>query len=240
MKVPFRVRPGWVLMAMLLIYSIFTTSSFQRASSEVRSLKARFVKEEVKSLGVDGPEGLWFPIPGARVPDNDLFLPGSVRSYRRGMNQGFDFHSGDSGVPIDFGTPVIAAASGELVRVDKNYVELEPNIWRDLIERVAKEGASDNQLNLLRGRQVWIKTTDGMILRYAHLHDIRDGIREGQPVYRGQVIGFAGNSGTDDGVQGTSDGVRLHFEVWIDEEFFGNGLAPNELRVAAAQLFVGP
>ena len=237
---PFRVRPGWVLMVMLLAYSIFTTSFVRQTSSDVRSLRTTLAKEEEKSSGEFGPEGLWFPIPGARVPDNDLFLPGADRPYRRGVSQGFDFYSGDSGVPIDYGTPVIAAASGELIRVDNNYVELEPDIWFDLIDGVEKEGASDNQLNLLRGRQIWIQTVDGILLRYAHLSGVRSGIKEGQPVYRGQVIGFAGNSGTDDGIQGTRDGVRLHFEVWIDQDFFGNGLGSDKVRVAAAELFVGP
>jgi murein DD-endopeptidase MepM/ murein hydrolase activator NlpD len=240
MKVPFRVRPGWFLMAMLLMYAILTSISAQRTSSDLRALKATQVKETAEPLGPVAPEGLWFPIPGAHVPDSDAFLPGSHRRYRRGVSQGFDFYSGDSGVPIAFGTPVVAAASGELVRVDENFVELEPEIWRDLIDRVSQEGASDLQLNQLRGRQIWIRTADGMLLRYAHLNSVREGIEEGQLVYRGKVIGFAGNSGTDDGVQGTRDGVRLHFEIWFEEDFFGNGLQPNKLRAAAAQLFVGP
>ncbi len=62
----------------------------------------------------------------------------------------------------------------------------------------------------------------------------------GDRVYRGQVIAAAGNSGTDDGVRGGDGGVRVHFEIWAGDAFFGQGLEPAEVRAEAAARFVGP
>jgi len=125
--------------------------------------------------------------------------------------------------------------------VDNDYSELSPEAWQQLLSEVAASGATDEQLNRLRGRQIWLRTGDGTILRYGHLSSIADGLLVGQDVYRGQVVGYVGNSGTEDGNAGTRRGARLHFEVWPNEDsFFGQDLSPAELRQAAADLFVGP
>lgn len=193
------------------------------------------------STGSEAPGGLWFPVPGAGLPTSDVYLPGAPRDYRNGVSQGFDFHDGDAGVPIVLGTPVIAAASGSVVRADTAYVEMDARAWDQLLADVAVEGADEEQLDRLRGRQLWIRTEDGTVLRYGHLAGIRDGIRVGTSVYRGQVVGFAGNSGTDVGVAGRTDGVRLRFEIWpSDDTFFGEGMEPTQVRLQAASLFSGP
>lgn len=185
--------------------------------------------------------GLWFPIPGAGLPSSDDHLPGAPRAYRNGVSQGFDFHDGDAGVPISYGTPVIAAASGNVVRADTAYVEMDQRAWDVLLADVAAGGADEDQLDRLRGRQLWIRTSGGTVLRYGHLAGVRDGIRVGSSVYRGQVIGYAGNSGTDVGVAGRTDGVRLRFEIWpSDDAFFGEDLEPTQVRLQAASLFSGP
>lgn len=238
----------------LLIYSIAMTAVFQQRSSTLTQLR-RNVSMLAATTGegnaptnaanntsatTAAPAGLWFPVVGASVPRSEAYLPGAPRVYRNGVNQGFDFYSGDAGIPIPYGTPVVAAADGVVARADNNYSELDQAAWDALIEEVGINGANEEQLDRLRGRQLWLTTADGRTLRYAHLSRLRPGIEEGQRVYRGQVIGFVGNSGTDDGVRGTSGGARLHFEIWQDEQFFGQDLDSEELRVRAASLFVGP
>jgi peptidoglycan LD-endopeptidase LytH len=189
----------------------------------------------------DAPAGLWFPIPGAGLPSSDDHLPGAPRAYRNGVSQGFDFHDGGAGVPISYGTPVIAAASGNVVRADTAYVEMDQRAWDVLLADVAAGGADEEQLDRLRGRQLWVRTSGGTVLRYGHLAGVRDGVRAGSTVYRGQVIGYAGNSGTDVGVAGRTDGVRLRFEIWpSDDTFFGEDLEPTQVRLRAASLFSGP
>lgn len=190
--------------------------------------------------GTTAPPGLWFPLPGAQVPKNTADLPGAARAYRHGVSQGFDFVGGDAGIPVSYGQPVIAAAAGEIVRADTNYVEMTPQQWQQLLTAVGNGGADASQLDRLRGRQIWEQLPDGRVLRYAFLSGIRDGISKGIKVYRGEVIGYVGNSGTGDGVAHTTLHPRLHFEVWQGDKYFGEGLTPDEVRMKAASLFTGP
>ncbi len=186
-----------------------------------------------------GDVGLWFPVPGARVPDDDAHLPGAPRPYRSGVSEGFVFWPDGAGVPLAFGTPVIAAGSGEVVRADVPYAELDEATWESLLVAVA-DGADEGELDALRGRQVWIRLDDGRVLRYGHLSAVRPGLAVGQRVARGRVIGFAGNSGTLDGVLGRTTNARLHFEIREGDAFVGQGLDPDGVRLLAASLFTGP
>ncbi len=238
-----RIKPGWYLLLALLLYSLITTVALQRSNAMVRELRAA-AAEAAATLPTDAtsevPHGLWFPIPGARLPQDPAHLPNSARPYRRGVSQGFDFYGDDAGIPIVYGTPVIASEAGVLERVDTAYSDPDPEGWQALLEAVAENGADDAQLDRLRGRQIWLRTDDGRLLRYAHLSAVRQGLVAGGRVYHGQVIGFVGNSGTDDGVQGTQNGARLHFEIWQDGTFFGADMTPEEVQIAAASLFTGP
>lgn len=186
-----------------------------------------------------GDVGLWLPIPGARIPADDAHLPGAPRPYRVGVSEGFVFWPDGAGVPVVHGTPVIASASGEVVRVDEPYAELDEATWESLIVSVA-DGADERELDSLRGRQVWIRLDDGRVLRYGHLSGVRPGLTVGQRVARGRVIGYVGNSGTFDGVVGRSSNVRLHFEIRDGDGFAGQGLDPDGVRLLAASLFTGP
>ena len=238
-----RIKPGWYLLIFALLYGLVVTTALNRSNRALRNLQvqADAEPEVLEPPPPLAPEGLWFPIPGATLPQDDAYLPGAPRIYRRGVNQGFDFYSGDAGIPIPYGAPVIAADNGNIIRVDNDYVEPSPEAWQRLLSDVAESGATDEQLNRLRGRQIWLRTDDGTILRYGHLSSIVEGLFVGQSVYRGQVIGYVGNSGTDDGVAGSRRGARLHFEVWPGENsFLGQNLSSQELRQAAANLFVGP
>ena len=258
-----RIKPGWYLLALLTAYSIWATVALSRTQQPVAGLervasvtpKPDVTTSEtapaVKS-GVDGAPaasatttsaaadgGLWFPVPGATLPQDPAYLPNAPRLYRRGVNQGFDFYGEDAGVPVPYGAAVIAAADGTVERADADYTELSSSDWQDLLSDVSQNRADEAQLNRLRGRQIWLSTEAGL-LRYAHLSRIRRGLKVGQRVQRGEVIGYVGNSGTDDGVEGTTRGARLHFEVWRGERFFGQDKDEAELRKAAAELFVGP
>lgn len=187
-----------------------------------------------------GAAGLWYPIPGARLPNSDNNLPGAPRAYRAGVSQGLDFHDGDVDVPVPYGAAVIASAAAQVIRADSSYVEMESGVWELLLDDVA-DGATEEELDKLRGRQVWLQTPAGVVLRYGHLESLANGVAVGRNVYRGQVIGYVGNSGTDDGVAGNRDGARLRFEIWEEDgDFFGEGADAAEVRLAAASLFVGP
>ena len=240
-----KIKPGWYLLALLFLYSLIITTALVRGNRQLRALQRAEVIEPAESEPAEfeppPPQSLWFPVPGASVPQDAAYLPGAPRVYRRGVNQGFDFYSEDAGVPISYGTPVVAAVDATVTRVDTDYEELGNAAWQDLLSEVSQNRADEAQLDRLRGRQLWLSTPSGRILRYGHLSSIRPGLAVGQEVYRGQVVGFVGNSGTDDGVAGTKRGARLHFEVWEpDGTFFGQDLDEAGLRQAASSLFEGP
>ncbi len=79
------------------------------------------------------------------------------------------------------------------------------------------------------GRMIEIRHRDGMITRYGHLRGFASGLREGQVVGQGQVIGFVGSSGL-------STGPHLHFETLVN----GESRDPNRtLRNASGVLLTG-
>jgi len=244
-----RLRPGWYVLAALFVYALLVTFQWRAAAAELRDVRmsddASAAELEPTTAATAPPSaaqsdaGLWFPIPGARVPSDDDHLPGASRAYRAGSAEGFSFWAESSGVPIVHGTPVVAAGDGRVIRADTGYVELSPAEWEALLARVVN-GASADDLDLLRGRQVWIELDDGRIARYGHLASVRSGLSVGQRVSRGRVIGTVGNSGTPDGVAGRTTNARLHFELREGATYVGHGLDPAEVRLAAASLFTGP
>ncbi len=56
------------------------------------------------------------PIEGSEIPEDLELLPGAPRDYRGGIHEGIDF-------PAPAETPVLAAASGTVVRVDSSFLD---------------------------------------------------------------------------------------------------------------------
>jgi peptidoglycan LD-endopeptidase LytH len=250
-----RLKPGWYVLFALFAYALIATVAWRGSVVALRELRQDVVAGEAERVALrtvaadpgDAPRaavlaadvGLWFPVPGARVPDDDDHLPGAPRTYRQGHSEGFVFWASSSGVPVAFGTPVIAAGGGVVTRVDEPYVELSEADWETLLADV-QDGAQPSELDRLRGRQVWLRLDDGRELWYGHLSGVRRGLTVGQRVTRGRVIAFAGNSGTLDGVLDRTTNARLHFEIRHGDTFLGEGLDADGVRLLAASLFTGP
>lgn len=249
------LKPGWIVLLVVVVYAIVMTFVARDARLDARELRLQAAVADgtadttgdatsngsaasAPGVGV-ARAGLWFPVPGAGLPSDDAHLPGAARPYRNGVSEGFDFYGDDVGVPIVLGTPVVAATDATVLRIDEAYREPDEAEWTELLGSVA-DGASEAELDRLRGRQVWLEDDAGRTYRYAHLSAIESDLRVGERVSRGEVIARAGNSGTDDGVRGGDGGVRLHFEIWEDGSFFGDGLEPAAVRAEAAARFVGP
>lgn len=228
------------MLAGLFLYSLIMTVSLLRSHAEVRELRRVQLELVEPAPAATAPAGLWFPIVGAHLPQNPRYWPGAPREFRLGVSQGFTFTDQDAGIAIPYGTPVIASGDGVLSRVDLHYSELSPEAWQALIEQVGQRGTTEEELDRLRGRQLWLQLDDGRLLRYGHLSGVREGLSSGQRVYRGQVIGYVGNSGTEAGVRGRMTTARLHYEIWQDGNYFGMGLDADTVRLRAATLFVGP
>lgn len=178
------------------------------------------------------------PIKGAFLPDRDSLIPGSPRLYRFGVHEGVDFFGIAIGAPVDIGTAVQAAAAGTVVYADTNYVELSPAQLHSLLQdAAARRNTPPATEARLRGREVAIDHGHGLVTRYAHLSGIAAEIVPGSVVAAGQVIGYAGNSGVEAGVNGTTSGVHLHFEIRLGEQYLGRWLSPLETRRLLNQLF---
>ena len=79
----------------------------------------------------------------------------------------------------------------------------------------------------LGGYRIGIRTVEGVYYYYAHLHSYEIGLKEGDNVVAGQIIGYVGDTGYSkvEGTTGNFD-VHLHFGIYLmDEE--GNEYTVN-------------
>lgn len=74
----------------------------------------------------------------------------------------------------------------------------------------------------LGGYRIGIRSQNGIYFYYAHLYSYAPGIKEGDRVRAGQLIGYMGDSGYSkvEGTVGNFD-VHLHFGIYIDEPQYG-------------------
>jgi murein DD-endopeptidase MepM/ murein hydrolase activator NlpD len=102
----------------------------------------------------------------------------SARLYKSNFHNGLDF-----GVPV--GTPVFAAEDGIVVAADNN----DKSSWQ----------------KYQYGQHIMIEHQNNLNTLYAHLSVI--GVKKGQAIKRGELIGYSGNTGY-------STGPHLHFGVY--------------------------
>lgn len=228
------IKPGWIVLALVTLLALWQSAQLSAARRQIASLQSEITK--LKQILEQGPEGFMLPLPGACLPKSDSNLPGAPREYRKGTNPGFVFTNGDACVPVRFGMGVVAAAGGEVVKAETDFKELNRSEFEALIRAVAK-GASPEQMDKLRGREVWIRHPGGFTTVYAHLSEIASGLKVGSRVHKGQWIGRVGNSGTEAALPGKNEGARLLFELWDGEpdrdKYFGQGLKPEAVRAKA-------
>lgn len=121
----------------------------------------------------------------------DIALGWSVKRTQvkdfRGKRQTYDSHNGTD-FCIARGTPVLAAASGHVVRVVSEFHR--------------------------GGLKVAVDHGGGLISSSAHL--ARSLVHEGQAVKRGEVIAISGYSGLDSLVTFPWGVPHIHFNVWLD------------------------
>lgn len=179
------------------------------------------------------------PIPGAHISSKDSQLPGAPRAYRNGTHEGLDYYQGYCGVPVSFGDPVYAAGAGTVIRVDHDFIELPIEEREEMLRVSAAAGNTpEHILDYLRGRQVWIDHGFGAVSRYAHLDTVSAYIQAGDLIEAGDIVGTVGNSGTSNGARGTQDDAHLHFEIWVENRYLGQGLPPEAVRLLWHEVLV--
>ena len=179
-----------------------------------------------------------YPVTGGCLPQSDALMPNASRDYRGGVHEGVDFYTYDNCVEIPFGSPVVAAKDGTVVRADLHYTDLTQAELEVANARIANgEANAFDVVDLFRGRQVWIDHGNGIITRYAHLASIAEGVTEGAQVVQGQTIATVGDSGTPESIAAPRQESHLHWELRTGETFLGAGLPPEEVRALYQQLF---
>ncbi len=183
-----------------------------------------FAGHNLQELFVD----FQLPYPGTLLPDRPRSYPGARRLYRYGVHEGLDIYGFDA-AGLHFGSSVWSVAPGVVARADHDFVELSPAAYEAAIAQAALEHRTPSSLaDRFLGRQVAIEHNHGVESRYTHLQAIALGIAVGEPITQGMAIGTVGVSGTYAGAYGTTDGTHLHFELWINGRYLGQGLSLYE------------
>lgn len=173
-------------------------------------------------------DGIGIPVPGGQLPAHLGVFPGARRLYRYGIHAGVDFFNG-GGNKVVMGTPAIAADRGKIIRIDRNYSDMDAATFNRVMSQCAREhNTSERNEDLFRGCQVWIDHGNRMVTRYAHLSKINASLKRDSFVNRGDTVGYIGVSGTGQNLPGKAKYPHLHFEIWLDGHYVGYGLTPGE------------
>lgn len=178
------------------------------------------------------------PIEDSFITKEEGQLPGASRDYRNGKHEGFDWYSGAIGTEISKETKVHPIYEGTIVRIDKNYTELEQEYRESLLEEAAnKKNTSQETLDKLRGRQVWIQSENGVLVHYAHLDSVNENLKVGDRVQTEDWIGKVGNSGTSNGALGTNEDLHLHSDILVCGKNFWEYGNINEMNLSLIEIF---
>ncbi|MBE8363593.1 M23 family metallopeptidase [Leptospira borgpetersenii] len=177
--------------------------------------------------------GYTFPVPDGLIPNLDFQLPNAPRVYRNGVHKGIDIYKKKepSGQirNLNFQDEAVSPADGVIVRADHSYFPMTSADYEYHTSQ-SQKGTVTYVEKDFGGRQVWIDHGHGVMSSFNHLSSIRKNLKIGNKVKRGEVIGTIGNSGLMEEAKGITDNAHLHFEIWVDGEFFGNGVAPVQVR----------
>ena len=154
------------------------------------------------------------PVLGGHISEQHSKVPNAARPYRQeytdGIHHGWDIDG-------DYGEQIVALDDGIIVRVVNDFDA------SDLSRIIYGENLSEEQklknLDLLRGKQVWLKTMKGEVVFYSHLDTIPSSITEGSFVSQGDALWTTGVTGIP---QDGYDDYHLHFSIMKNPYIFEN------------------
>ena len=176
--------------------------------------------------------GYMFPVENGILPADDYAIPGAPRKYRNGIHKGLDitqFKDGDVSRGLTFTTPIYAPKDGVIVRADWDYVPMTKEVY-DAVTKYNQEHGVTYVDKDFGGRQIWIDHQNGVMTSFNHLSSISYMVKYGTHVKKGDLIGYAGNSGLLPEALGNGKQIHLHLEIWIDGEFLGNDMNSIQMR----------
>ncbi|TGM57866.1 M23 family peptidase [Leptospira adleri] len=177
--------------------------------------------------------GYSFPVIGGLIPSMDFQLPNAPRVYRNGVHKGIDIYRKkdiDGQIRnLNFQDEAVSPGDGVIVRADHSYFPMTLSDYEYHTSQSHKGTVTYVEKDF-GGRQVWIDHGNGVMTSFNHLSSIKSGVRVGSKIRQGDVVGTVGNSGLIEEAKGSTDNTHLHFEIWVDGEFFGNGVPPTQVR----------
>lgn len=178
------------------------------------------------------------PINQAAITKMEGQLPGAGREYRNGKHEGFDWYPGSIGIEITRDTKVNPIFEGRIVRIDKQFKELEPEFREKLLQEAAdSKNTSQETLDKLRGKQVWVQSKDGILVHYAHLTEVNTDLKVGDSVKKEDWVGKVGNSGTSNGALGTDDDLHLHSDILVCGKNFWEYGEISDMNTSVVNIF---
>ncbi|MDA9129250.1 M23 family metallopeptidase [Candidatus Gracilibacteria bacterium] len=167
--------------------------------------EAEYQKNIIEEIQTGRQEKYLIPVAGRSLSYSHSKIPNAPRNYRESYTDGIH-HGWD--IDGDFGEELIALDDGIIVRVvsDFDRTDFDKIDYGNNLSEYQKT----RNLDILRGKQVWLKTLKGEVVFYSHLNDVAGGIEEGVRVNRGDVLGTMGVTG----VPGDNyTDYHLHFPI---------------------------
>lgn len=199
----------------LIKYKSFDNFKTQDIGKDIRSLKKQRKYQEslyqsdiFRNIALGRSKKYISPVPWKGLPRKLSKIPNAGRPYRElytdGIHHGWD-------IDWKLWDEIVAIDDGMVVRVVKGF------LYSDLKRINHSTDLSNDQklknLDILRGNQVWIKTTKWEVIFYSHLDDVYDYIKEGDMINRWTPIGTMGVSGVP---EKDYHDYHLHFALQVN------------------------
>lgn len=167
-------------------------NSFLNLKNKRKISELKFQKEFLNQIMESRKEKYLVPVLGYKLPTKTNKIPNTWRPYRKNYTD-WIHHSWD--IDTSFWKEVISLDYWKIVRVVNNWK------WSDFSKlKYTNLSYEDkiNNLDILRGNQIWLKTSKWDVVFYWHLNKVYENMKEWELVYKWQKLWTIGISGVPD------------------------------------------